>query len=167
MSKKSDSELERVVKSSGTYAEEARLAAALELKNRGIVTKQIVQIGYELETKLEAEKEEQKFKDKFIPKNWIYGFAGILTPLVVGIFMAINIWSLGERKGIWTVLLIAFAYLPLIIFIVELTPPDINRLVVSFFHLGYVVFFVEWTWKKYIPTYEQHKNAQNRSQRAI
>ena len=161
MSKKSDSELERVVNSSGTYAEEARLAAALELKNRGMVTEQIAQIGHELEAKIVAERNEQEFKDKFISKNWIYGLSTLLTPLLIGPFMAINIWNLGERRGIWIVLLIAFAYLPLIIFIVELTPEDLIRLAVSFFHLGYVVFFVEWTWKKYLPTYEEHKNAQN------
>ena len=43
MAKKSDSELERVVNSPSTFAEEARLAAAQELRNRGTVTKEVAQ----------------------------------------------------------------------------------------------------------------------------
>lgn len=164
MAKKSDSELERVVNSPSTFAEEARLAAAQELQNRGTVTKKVAQIGFELETKLEEEQDKQKFNDKFISKNWIYGLVIFFTPLIIGPYLAVNIWNHGKRKGVWTVLFISFIYLPLIFFIIILTPQDLWRFVLSMFHLGYVAFYVEWVWSKYLPTYEEYKNEQNGSQ---
>ena len=166
MAKKSDSELERVVNSPGTYTEEARLAATLELKNRGTATEVVEQLGVELSTKLEAEAEIKSFEAKFFSKNSIYLWAFLVTPLLIGPFMAFNIWELGNRKGIWAVLGIAVLYIPIMLIILNLLPSELGWLI-GFVHMAYAAFFVEWTWKKYLPTFEEFKKVENGSQHDV
>ncbi len=166
MSKKSDSELEKVVNSPEKYAEAAILAAALELKTRGTSTQEVEQLSADLSTKLEAEQEVRSFENKFFSKNSIYLWAFLITPLLICPFMAFNIWDLGNRKGIWTVLGMAVLYIPVMIIILNILPEELGWLI-GIVHMAYSAFFVEWTWNKYLPTYEQYTNAQNGSQHDV
>lgn len=161
MAKKSDSDLERVVNSPGTYITEARLAAVLELKNRGTATEKVEQLGSELSSQLKSEQEIKSFEAKIFSKNSIYLWAFFVTPLLVGPFMATNIWTLGNRKGFWLVVLVSIIYLPLIILIANIIPEGLNALAITIFHVFFVILFVEWAWKKYLPTFEKYKKAQN------
>ena len=130
------------------------------MRSRGESNDEVDELTLELATNFKEEQEVKEFKDKFFSKNLIYGLAGFLSPLLIGPFIAVNIWTLGNRKGIWSILFISLGYLPLIFIAAALTPEGLMGLVLTFLHLGYVVFFVEWTWKKYLPTYEQHKEEQ-------
>ena len=163
MAKKSDSELKRVVNSAETYADEARLAAAVELKSRGAATGEVEQVRSELTNKLEAEREVMLFEAELISKNSIYLWAFVVTPLAVGPFMAFNIWELGNKKGIWAVLGITALYVPVMIIVLSILPEKLTGLVFVV-HMAYTVFCVEWTWKKYLPTFEEYRKAQNESQ---
>ncbi|MEQ8871988.1 MAG: hypothetical protein RID05_01850 [Cytophagales bacterium] len=157
MAKKPNSELERVVNSPETYVEKARLAAALELKNRGMANEEIEKLETELSTKFKAEYEVKLFESKLYSKNFIYLWAILITPLLIGLFMALNIWELGNRKGIWTVIGLSVLYFPVMIIILSILPEELDWLI-GILHLAYAVFFVEWTWKAYLPTFEEYKN---------
>lgn len=162
MTKKSDLELEQIVINNETYAKEARLAAARELENRGKLTKDANKIKNDISDTIKVEQEIKSYEARFFSKNTIYLWAFILTPLVVGPFMAFNIWDMGTRKGIWTVLLIIVMYIPFISLILAILPSYLDWLV-AVVHSGYTVFFVEWTWKKYLPTFEEYKMVNKRS----
>lgn len=156
MAKKNSDELRTVLSEKSKYEEQAILAAIIELKKRGESNDELNRQGGELAKKFKEDEEVQKFNDKFFSKRMIYGMAGFLSPLIIGPFMAYNIWNLGNRSGIWTVLLLAFIYLPLIIIVVDIMPSRLIGIIVPLAHLSYVAFFVEWTWKKYLPTYEEY-----------
>jgi len=156
MANKSDAELTKVINSPATFAEEAQLAAAFELKNRGPISDDVDQLIARLSEKLEAAQEVEEFESKLTSKNTIYLLAFLLTPLVIGPFMAFNIWELGNRKGIWTVLGLAILYVILMVIALAVLPTDLGWMV-GIVHLGYGVFFVEWTWKKYLPTFEDYQ----------
>ncbi|WP_339787894.1 hypothetical protein [uncultured Imperialibacter sp.] len=156
MANKSDAELVKVINSPATYAEEAQLAAAFELKSRGTTSDAVDRLIAKLTDKLEAEQQVKEFEKKLTSKNTIYFLAFLVTPLVIGPFMAFNIWELGNRKGIWTVLGLTVLYLPLLVIALELLPSDLSWMV-GVIHLIYGVFFVEWTWKKYLPTFDEYQ----------
>lgn len=160
--KKSDSELERVVNSPETYADEARLAAVLELMNRGAATEEVEQLENELSTQLEIEQDVKSFEARFFSKNSIYLWAFLVTPLLIGPFMAYNIWELGNRKGIWPTLGMAVFYIPVLMIVLSILPEELDWLI-GIVHMVYAMFFVEWTWKKYLPSFEEYKDSQEGS----
>ena len=98
-----------------------------------------------------------EFESKLTSKNTIYLFAFLLTPILIGPYMAFNIWDMGDRKGIWPVIGLSILYFPLTLVLILILPESLVWLS-GIFHLAYATFFVEWTWKRYLPTFEEYKS---------
>jgi len=162
MSGKSDAELTAIVGNVTNFQEGAILAAALELKRRGAVSSDVEELISKLTPKLQKEREIKEFQAKLISKRIIYAGGFFVMPLIIGPFMAFNIWELGDRKAIWTVLGLSMLYLPVVIIILLVLPEGWNWLI-TLAHLAYVIAFVEWLWKKYLPTFEEYKNGEHKT----
>ena len=157
MAKKSIADLEQIIENKDGYQEKAIYAALLELNKRGKLSAENDIFLNDLSQKFQIKKEVEEFEYQLISKKTIYICSLLLTPLIIGPFMSYNIWRLGNKKGIQSVIGYTVLYIPLIIGVIFILPV----VLVPPIHFAYAIFFVEQTWTKYIPTFEEYKRTQD------
>ena len=145
MSKKEISELAEVIKNKHSESEEKVEAALKELKIRGIETENYQEI---IETdKKEIQKPDENSPTLFSDKV-IYIFSILFSVIFGGILFAINLKEVGQKRGIYTVIIFSVLYTTLSIYILNALKTGTGGTLI----MGAIGALIlnEFFWKKYI-----------------